>query len=701
MEKTIDLAGAKLTFKIGKVAEYASASVIGQMGDTTVLVSVIRGPENLESPFFPLTIEYLEKFYASGMISGSRYVKRERFPSTEAILNARMIDRSIRPLFPAGFTKSEVQVMVNVLSYDEKYDPLIVAINTTSLALMISDIPFDGPIAGFRVMREEGNLKITFKNNPIDGTVEDPDHVNIVASSDGEGIVMVDADAYEVKNDVVTEALQMIAKESVEFVKFQRELQKEIGEPKFEFTDQSAVTELVDQIQKNHTDKLVENMRIRNQRIRRPAEAAFIDELTKSYEGKYSKDAITTAVEVACTNILKDFALNKQERVSGRKFDEIRSLSGEVGLIPRVHGSGLFNRGGTQVLSIVTLASSDSSQIIEGMEGEENKRYMHHYNAYPFCYGEAGRFNYMPGRRELGHGALAEKALLPVLPSSEKFPYAIRVVSEVLMSAGSTSMASTCGSTLALMDAGVPIKKHVGGITVGLIAEDDFSKYQLILDIEDNEDHYAKMDFKVTGTVDGITAIQLDNKAKSIPVNVLAEALEVAETGRMQVIDLLKSTIPEPRKELPKSAPRFEVVKINPGKIGELIGPGGKNIKKITEETETDIDIDEDGTVRIFGLDSEKVKRAQELVDGLVGELELNKIYSAKVVKVAEFGVFIELDNGASGLVHVSEMSDGFVKDPGTIAKLGDKVEAKLIKIDETGRYSFSIKQAMVGKAVK
>lgn len=674
-------------------AQLTNSSVLASMGDTSVLITISSGKVDENSDYFPLSVEYIERFYASGMISSSRFIKREGHPSVEATLKGRMIDRSIRPLFPEGF-KNPVQVLVTVLSYDEKYDPIIVSINALSAALSVSDLPFEGPIYCGRVIKENQKLEVTFKAPNNNEESLEKSYMNIVASCDEKGITMIDADSNESSEEDVSESFKMIIEEGKEFIKFVSSLKKEVGKPKYDYKYIIPSKEILTEIENKYKDTIAKIMNLDNKRDFDLSYSELVENIVIEMNGKCSKYDILTSVEKTMKKLMKYYVFEKNTRIGNRKFDEVRKLTMSVGMFPRAHGSALFQREGTQVITMTTLGSTRSAQLIESIEGEENKRYMHHYNTYPYCFGTQGKINYYPGRREIGHGALAEKSLIPVIPNSDEFPYTIRLVTEVLMSEGSTSMASVCGSTLSLMDAGVPIKKMVAGISVGLIAEDDYSKYQLLLDVAEGEDFYGKMDFKVSGTRDGITAIQMDNKIKSIPVDILIEALKLAKDGRIFVLNKMEEFMSGTKKGLSQYAPKYKTIKIKKEKIGELIGPGGKNIRKIIDETGVDVDVDDEGNVNIFGIDEDKISQAYKMVDDIVGDVEIGKIYEGTVAKIMNFGAFVEIKKGVQGLVHVSEISDDFIKDVTKVLKEGDRVNIKVVKYDDMGRLVLSIKQA-------
>jgi len=690
--KSCDLEGKKITFETGELALRANASVLASMGETVVLATVTVSKEDSDRDYFPLSVEFIEKFYAGGIISGSRFVKRERFPSEEAILKARMIDRSLRPLFSDDIRK-DVQVVITVLSYDDENDPVIIGINAASAAVCLSGLPFDGPVAGIKVGLKDGKLLL----NPGNGVLAESE-LDFVLSGKDKNIVMIDAGAQEVEEKKVEDALDFAVKYFKELIEFQEEFVKEVKPKPIKIDAKAEKEDLKTEIIKKYDkdiDEVVYDLKGNIPGERRGERLAeLIDEVLEKNQDKYSREEISQVFDKIMKEKVRDGILNKAKRPSGRKFDEVREIKADVRLLPRTHGSALFSRGVTQTLSIVTLGSTRLEQVLESFEGEETKRYMHHYNGQSFSLGEAGRYNYYPGRREIGHGALGEKALRPVIPSEEEFPYTIRVVSEILAQQGSSSMASVCGSTLALMDAGVPIRRPVAGIAIGLVSSDDMKKHILLTDVQDLEDFYGDMDFKVAGTEKGITAVQMDNKLKGIHIDILKEALAKAKDARMFILSKMNAVIEKPRGELSKYAPKIKTIKINPQKIAELIGPGGKVIKGILEETGTEIDIKDDGSVHIAAISQESQDKAIQMINDIVEEAEVGKVYEGTVAQLAPYGVFVDVSPAISGLVHISEISDKYVKDPSQYVNKGDKVKVKVIGIDDEGRINFSIKRA-------
>ncbi len=693
-----EYAGTKCSLETGELARRSQASVVGQMGDTVVLATVNSNPANENAGYFMLSVEYIEKMYAGGLISSSRFVKRERFPSDEATLVARMIDRSVRCRFPSDY-RDEVQVVMTVLSFDEENDPAIVSFFAASAALMLAGVPFEGPIAGVRV-GYDGEKVIPYNKYIDDETFEEDTEMNIVMSTDGEVVTMIDADSQEVSEDLVFDGMKFGVEKSKVFVDAQKEFVKkyeaENGEVVVrEYESFAAPKDLISLVRKDYKSKIEEALDIEDRSDMGNALGEIKETLESEHEGEYSKSNIDLAVDYVAKEITRSRILENDERKSGRGMDEVRTLEMRVGVLPRSHGSALFDRGGTQTLTITTLGSSRLVQLTEGMEGEGSRRYMHHYNAPGFTVGEAGRFKYIPGRREIGHGSLAEKALKPVIPDEEVFPYTIRVVSEIMSQEGSSSMASVCGSTLSLMDAGVPIERPVAGIAIGLVTGDDPTKdYKVFTDIADLEDFYGDMDFKVAGTKDGITAIQMDNKIAGVPVPIFEEALKQAKSAREFVLEEMAKVISEPRESLSKYAPKVEVTKIPEDRIGDLIGPGGKIIRGISEDTGAEIDVKEDGTVTISSDNEEGRQKALQIIDEMFMEPEVGKVYKGIVDKVTEYGAFVNVNASISGLVHISEMADGFVKDPSSIVSTGDEVDVMYMGDDEKGRVKLSMKKA-------
>jgi polyribonucleotide nucleotidyltransferase len=690
LEESIDINGQKLTFQVGKVAFFATTSVFGRLGDTCVLVTVTLGKENENIDYLPLSVEYVEKLYAGGRIKGSRWVKREGRPSDEAVLKARLIDRSIRPLFPKGF-RQEVQIIVTLLSVDGVNSPEILAALTTSAALHLSPIPWAGPIATLRIGYIKANgSEGSFIVNP-DEEDEKYSILDLVVSSTKEKVVMIETKAEEIEEKLLLEAILLAKKEGQKIIDFIDNLRKKVGQPKIPFSAPVFSEKLIQVLRKDF-DKEIDNLVLRKaEKEFDDAEAleAVVEDVLEKYKDEFDKNQIIKTIDYLTRESLRQKILKERKRIDGREPEDIRPLSAEVSVLPRTHGSGLFQRGETQVLSVVTLGSPSLEQLIESPEGEEAKRYIHHYYMPPYSVGEVGRLGF-PSRREIGHGALAEKALEPVLPSEKDFPYTIRVVSEVLSSNGSTSMASVCGSTLALMDAGVPIKAPVAGVAMGLVSLSD-DDYVILTDIMGVEDFAGEMDFKIAGTRKGITAIQLDVKNNGLTDKMIAETLEKARLARLKILEVIEKTIPYPRKELSKYAPKVVVITPPEDKIGDIIGPGGKTIRSLIAKTGVDITIDDEGKVNISGLDKEKVEEAASLIKNMVRDVTVGEVFVGEVKKLFPFGFLVELFPGKEGLVHVSQMGMGFVKNPARFVKIGQKVKVRVYQIDNQGRINLQL----------
>lgn len=689
-EDSIEINGQKLTLQTGKLANAATSSVVGKLGDTTVLVTVTAGNERPDIDYLPLSVEYVEKLYAGGRIKGSRWVKREGRPSDDAILNARLIDRSIRPLFPKSY-KKDIQIIITLLSVDGVNSPEILSAITTSAAIHISSIPWSGPISILRVGYVKNNgSEGAFVVNPTQEEQRYSTLDLIVSSSKGK-VNMIETKAEELSEDIIFAGIELAKKENASVIEFLEKFRKQAGSPK-ESVDGTVVDEKILTILKKD---FKENL---NALILKKAEKEFddnealevvVNDVLEKYKDECDRKSVTKAIDYLTKQMIKEYVLKNKKRIDGRRPDEVREIEVEVSVLPRIHGTGLFQRGDTQVLSIVTLGAPSLEQLIESPEGEEAKHYIHHYYMPPYSVGETGRIGF-PSRREIGHGALAEKAIEPVLPSEKEFPYTIRVVSEVMSSNGSTSMASTCGSALALMDAGVPIKSPVAGIAMGLVSNSD-SDYLILTDIMGIEDFSGEMDFKVAGTQTGITAIQLDVKNDGLTDKMITETLEAAKKARLYILEKMNAVISKPRTEISKFAPKVVVLTPPQDKIGEIIGPGGKNIRSMIAKTQTDINVSDDGKVTITGLDKDKVEEAVSLIENITKEVQVGEIYEGNVQRILAFGAFVEILPGKDGLVHVSKMSDRFVKDPNEIVKIGDKVKVKVIQIDTQGRINLQI----------
>lgn len=688
MEKTytMDLAGSQLKVTIGKVAEQANGACLVQYGDTVVLVTATSSSKPREGiDFFPLSVDYEEKMYSVGKIPGG-FIKREGRPSEKATLSARLIDRPLRPLFPEGY-RNDVHIVATVLSVDQDHSPEIVAMIGSSIALSISDIPFDGPTGSVEVGYIDGKYII----NPNEEE-RNNSKINLSLAGTKTAIMMVEAGAQEVSESEMLEAIlegHEVIKDICEFVE---EISSEVGKEKAEYEVFKADEEIVAKVKDFGKDLLVNAIREKDKVVREEntekAKEAIREHFVDLME-EHSKDISAAIEEIEVTEIRRGI-LEEERRPDDRKLDEIRHLSSEVSVLPRTHGSGLFTRGQTQVLSIATLGAISEEQVIDGLGDDKPKRYIHHYNFPGFCVGDTKPYR-SPGRREIGHGALAERALLPVIPDSEVFPYTIRVVSEVLSSNGSSSQASICGSTLALMDAGVPIKAPVAGIAMGLIEEDGVIK--ILTDIQGLEDHFGDMDFKVAGTRKGITAIQMDIKVEGIKKEILETALDRAKDARFEILDHLATTIEKPREELSKYAPIIHMISIDPERIGEVIGAGGKIINKIIEQTGVKIDIDDDGKISILSDSDEKAKEAIAIIEDIVKEIEVGEVYLGKVKKIVKFGAFVEIKKGTEGLLHISEIAHERTNNVEDVLKVGDSVEVKVIDIaKDTGKISLSRK---------
>jgi len=687
-----ELAGKPLTLEVNRVGFRTTASVLVKYGDTVVLGTAMVGSRPVQLDYFPLSIDYEEKFYAAGKISGSRFIKREGRPSDEAILIGRLIDRPIRPLFPKGY-RQEVQVVASVLSMDPNFRPDSIGMIAASAALMLTGTPFDGPVAGLRVGRVNGEFKAFL--TPEEREQSDLD---LVVAGIESGITMVEAGANEVSEDVIADGLAWAFEQYQPAIKLQKELAAKIAPVAQEYelvlpnediqkkADAWTDGKLGEALQKPYPERneLVNNLRW-----------DFHEEMAKKLgEDEYDKlrDEYDEAFTSALHKDVRKGIVESNARPDGRKLDEIRPLSSEVGLLPRAHGSSIFTRGVTQGLNIVTLAPLSYAQMVDTMEQNDyERRYMHHYNAPGYTVGEVRRLG-SPGRREIGHGYLAERALIPVLPAEEDFPYTIRSVTEIMSQNGSTSMAATCSSCLALMDAGVPIKRPVSGIAMGLMMDGD-TPY-VLSDIADAEDFAGDMDFKVTGTEKGITAMQMDMKVHGLPVEILRQAIDKAKPGREHILKHMLTTLAAPKPTLSPYAPRIEKIKINPDKIGAVIGKGGEVINKITKETGAEIDIKEDGLITVAAADTEKIEKALEWIRSITEEPEVGKIYEGKVVSIKEFGAFVNILPGIDGMVHISKLSDQRVEKVEDVLHEGQIVKVKLTGIDERGRLSLSIKDA-------
>jgi polyribonucleotide nucleotidyltransferase len=677
-----EIGGRRLTIDTGKLAAQADSAVTVRYGDTVVLVTVcVSDAPRGNGDFVHLTIDYEERHYAVGKIPGS-FIRREGRPSQEATLAGRLTDRSLRPLFDKNL-HNDVQIVVTVLSTDQENDPDILAVSGASAAMTLSSIPFYGPIGAVRVGYLDGNLVL----NPTLPQLADS-LLDLVIVSTKEAIVMVEAGAKEVSEEIVLEAIIFGHKANQDIIKLQESLQQTHGKPKMEVKASETGDELSTAVSSEFGSRLSEAVKLAERAEREKAIEVVKHEALEKFKETFTEADINAALENQIKKAARAYILEKRQHLDGRQPKEIRHLSGEVGFLPRTHGSGLFSRGLTQVLTITTLGSLRQEQLIDGLGLEETKRFMHHYNFPPFSTGEVKRLG-SPGRREIGHGALAERALTPVIPSKDEFSYTIRLVSEVLSSNGSTSMASVCSSTLALMDAGVPIKAPVAGIAMGLVTGDN-NDYIVLTDIEGMEDAYGDMDFKVAGTDKGITALQLDIKLRGVSYDILAEAIKQSREAYTEILDKLRQIISTSRPELSPYAPRMYKMTIDPGKIGAVIGPGGKTIRSIIEEAKVTIDVENDGTVIIGSPSQEAAQKAIEKIESLTREVEVGGIYTGKVTRLTNFGAFVEILPGKEGLVHISELADHHVAKVEDVVKVGDEIMVKVIEIDHLGRVNLS-----------
>lgn len=677
-----DVGGRNLIIETGKFAGQADAAVTVTYGETVVLVTMCFNREAREGvDFLPLTIDYEERLYAAGKIPGG-FIRREGRPSEAAILACRQTDRPIRPLLPKSW-RSEIQIITTVLSADQENDPDILSVIGASAALAMSEIPFDGPVGAVNI----GYINNEFIINPL-MTQIDESQLDLIVVSTRDKIIMVEAGAKEVPEDIVLQAIKFAHEANRDIIDLQERLRQAVGKPKREITAEEANQEAIDAVAGVADDRISRALDIADKVEREKTLADLKAELIKQFEGKYTEKEILEAYDARHKHVLRAKILDRGQRIGGRSITEIRPLSCEVGLLPRTHGSGLFNRGMTQVLTITTLGSTRKEQMLDGLGIEESKRFMHHYNFPGFSNGEVRRVG-STSRREIGHGALAERALTPVLPVDEDFPYAIRLVSEVLSSNGSTSMASVCAGSLSLMDAGIPVRKAVAGIAMGLVTADD-GRFVVLTDLEGQEDFNGDMDFKIAGTRDGITAIQMDTKLKGLTLDIIEKTLSQGREGRMIILDKMKETIDASRAEISPYAPRMTKIKIDPSKIGAVIGTGGKTIRSIIEMTKATIDVSDDGTVVIGSPDAEATQKAISIIEGLTRDAQVGDIYTGKVSRILNFGAMVEILPGKEGLVHVSELADYRVNKVEDEVKIGDEVTVKVINIDDMGRVNLS-----------
>ncbi len=709
LKVSTELCGRELTLEVNRVGFRSTASVLATYGDTVVLGSVVVGKRPVVQDFFPLSVDYEEKFYAAGKISGSKFIKREGKPADEAVLVGRLIDRPIRPLFPKGY-RQEVQVVTTVLSMDPSFRPDMVAMIAASSALMLSGTPFDGPVAGLRIGRINGEFKAFLTPEEREQSIMDL----VVACKDGK-VMMVEAGADEVPEAMIVEAMHWAVKEVQPALDLQRGLAEKVKPEKQEYElvlpDEEVRAKVGEWYEAHAGDEVRGNVLERQNMIATLKEEMNAEFAAELGEGATEEEKIADYAERMQAEYEQAFDLAVHAQVrrgiiedgvrpDGRKLDEVRPLSSQVGILPRTHGSSLFTRGLTQAMNIVTLAPLSFAQVVDTMEVTDGKRrYMHHYNAPSYTVGEPGRMG-SPGRREIGHGYLAERALLPMLPSEEDFPYAIRSVTEIMSQNGSTSMAATCSSCMALMDAGVPIKRPVSGVAMGLmmnvptgqeITAEDVDKAYVLTDLMDAEDFAGDMDFKVTGTTEGITALQMDMKVHGLPVDILERAIEQSHAGRMHILEHMLSVIPEPRKEISVYAPKIEKLMVEQDKIGAIIGKGGEMINKITGETGAMVDIDDSGLVTISGQ-AEAIKKATDWIKSLIEEPEVGKVYEGTVATIKDFGAFVTILPGVDGMLHVSQISDKRIANVSDVLKVGQKVKVKLVAIDDRGRLSLTMR---------
>lgn len=698
-----ELAGRKLTVETGRVAELANGDAIIHYGDTVVMVNVTASKEPREGiDFFPLSVDYEEKLYAVGKIPGS-FQKREGKPADKAILTSRAIDRPIRPLFPKDF-RNDVCVVATVLSVEQDNSPEVCAMIGASVALSISDIPFGGPTAAVNVGYVDGQIVI----NP---TVAQREHSRLKLTVAGtmEKVTMIEAGADEIPNDTMLDCIKAGHEEIKKLCKFIEGIKEEVGKPKFEYVSFATDKDVYAEIKENFKERMYQDVQTVDKEVRDANMDKLAEDIQAYFVEKYGEEEteaksteIANSIHDLEKECVREMIFKEHKRPDGRRIDEIRPLSCEVGVLPRVHGSAIFTRGQTQVLSVVTLGTKSEEQELDGLDEEESKRYMHQYNFPSYSVGEA-RPSRGPGRREIGHGALAEKALVPVIPSEDEFPYTIRVVSEVLSSNGSTSQASICGSTLALMDAGVPIKKPVAGISTGLVtSKENPDEYVMLTDIQGIEDFFGDMDFKVGGTKDGITAIQVDIKNDGLTYDIIKEAFERTKVARDYILDeIMKPQIAEPRAELSKYAPRIITTTINVDKIKDVIGPGGKMINKIIDATGVKVDIEEDGRVCIYTDDAENGKKALKMIEDIAKDIEVGKVYDGKVTRIMNFGAFVDIGGGREGLLHISKISNKRVEKVEDVLAVGDEIKVKVYEIDNQDRINLTMKDLEENKENK
>jgi len=688
VSKSVEIGGRTLSLEVGRFAQQATSAVLARYGDTMVIATVVASAKVSKLDYFPLSVEYVERLYAGGRIKGSRWVKREGRPSDDAILTARLIDRSIRPLFDQNF-RHDIQVIVTVLSVDGENEPDILGIVATSAALAISPIPWKGPIGSVRIgYVTPKNGDSGFFSNPQAKEVEFSE-MDLVVSATAEKVIMIEAGANELSEAIFEQGISFAKEKSTKIIECIKSLVKEVGQKKIEVEVDSAKADFVKKIAKEYKKEIQECIKAKlSKEFGGDEVAALATTISEKYKNEVEKNEVEKILDYLIKAQIRDNTIVTGKRADGREFKDIRPIGVEVSLLPRTHGSAMFCRGQTQALTVATLGSPSMEQLIESPEGETAKRYMHHYSMPPYSVGETGRVGF-PSRREIGHGALAERALLPVIPTQQDFPYTIRLVSEVMSSNGSTSMASTCGSTLALMDAGVPIKNPVAGIAMGLLTKG--TKLILLSDIIGLEDFCGDMDFKVAGSKDGITAIQMDVKIDGLTDEMIKAALEQARVGRLHILEKMLTVLPQPRTALSQYAPKIAIVQVPKEKIGEVIGPGGKMIRQIIAQTECEVDVDDEGRVTIAGTDPEKVEIAKKWITGITKEIQAEEVYEGLVKRILPFGAFVEILPGREGMVHVSQLSTEYVSDPSQLVAIGQRVKVRVLEIDSQGRVNLSM----------
>jgi polyribonucleotide nucleotidyltransferase len=685
-KKDILIGDKKVTLSTGKLAPQTNASVVAQYGNSVVLATVIMGKVDNSKDYFPLSVEFVDKLYAGGIVKGGKWIKRDANMSDNAVLFGRIIDRSVRPLFPEGFL-SEVQIIATVLSNDKEHDVVIPAFTAASAALAISDIPFNSPVSAVRVGLIDDQLVI----NPTQTDLA-KSQMDLLVCTGSAGINMIEADANIVGNDTMLKAIELAKTTSDDINRQIMEWVQEVGKTKIEFESAITSQQLLDEVDNQIKPEVEKFLEAGIEGANVTSQQAIADKVLETYKDKIDSEEVTAnqLVQAVDSIIRKYFRIRTLNgvRYDHRNYDQIRPLTIEAGVLPCVHGSALFQRGLTQAITITTLAPLAEKQYLEDSNGETTKRYLHYYSAAPFSTGQTGRVG-RPGRREIGHGALAEKALIPVIPSEEEFPYTIVLTSEIMSQNGSSSMASTCGSTMSLMDAGVPIKDKVAGISVGMVSDGD-EKYVLLTDIAGIEDHNGDMDFKITGTRNGITAIQLDIKRQGLTLPMIHDTFAASTKARLQILDKMDATLATPRPELSANAPKIKLVKLPEDKIGEVIGSGGKTIKALMEKYDVQIDIDDDGNASISSSDATKINAAAFEIESMIKEIQVGEEYDGTVTRVENYGAFIEFLPGREALLHVSEMSGGFLSNPATIIKIGDKVHVKVSGFNENHQIKLS-----------